>query len=138
MGHNLDVEGADDKAEQQLREAIRLEPNRAEARGILGIQYAGSGRAADGERELRAALQFATADVLPPIQIALAFSCYQQGKFADSAHFAGEVLKTHPDHSMAKGIYERSQSVLAGGAPPKTIQMNGSAPAPPAPTPRPR
>lgn len=138
MGHNLDVEGADDKAERQLREAIRLAPNRAEARGILGIQYAGSGRAADGERELRAALPFAGADILPGIQMALAFACYQQGKFADSAHFAGEVLKTHPDHDMAKMIYERSQATLAGGTPPKTITMNGPAPSPPAPAPTPQ
>lgn len=138
MGHNLDVEGADDKAERQLREAIRLVPDRAEARGILGIQYAGSGRAADGERELRAALPFATADILPSLQIALAFACYQQGKFADSAHFAGEVLETHPDHAMAKGIYERSQAVLAGGRPPKTVTMHGPAPAPPVPSPTPQ
>jgi tetratricopeptide (TPR) repeat protein len=140
MGHNLDIEGADDKAVQRLREAIGLAPEKAEARALLGIQYTGSGHPVEGERELRAALPLANADVLPAVQIALAFSCYQQGKFADSARYAGEYLKTHPDSPMAKGIFERSQSTLAGGAPPKTVEMGQvkSVPAKASPTPRPR
>ena len=140
MGYNLDVDGTDEKIVKQLREAIRLVPDRAEARAILGIHYAGSARAADGERELLAALPYATAEILPSIQIALAFSYYQQAKFADSARYAGEFLKTHPDNAMAKGIYERSQATLAGGTPPKTITMDQApkAQATPSPTPRPR
>jgi len=139
MGYNLDVD-TDDRLVRQLREAIRLVPDRPEARAILGIHYAGSNRAADGERELLAALPHATPDLLPSLQISLAFACYQQGKFADSARYAGEYLKTHPDHSMAKMIYERSQATLAGAAPPKTFTTKESPPAPamPSPTPRPR
>ncbi|HXT51586.1 MAG TPA: hypothetical protein VN811_11120 [Thermoanaerobaculia bacterium] len=137
MGYNLDVDGADDKIEKQLREAIRLGPERPEAGAILGIHYAGSGRAAEGERELLAALPFATPELLPSFQISLAFACYQQGKFADSARYAGEFLKTHPDNAMAKGIYERSQATLAGGRPPKTVTLKGPPPVPPAPSPTP-
>jgi hypothetical protein len=118
-----------------LREAIRLVPNRAEARAILGIHYTSSARAADGERELRAALPYATPDILPSLQIALAFACYQQGEFADSASYAGEYLKTHPDHTMGKLILERSQATLAGGTPPQTVTIKGSPPAPPTPSP---
>lgn len=139
MAYNLDVD-TDDKLVKALREAIRLVPDRAEARALLGIHYASSARAADGERELRAALPYATANILPSLQIALAFACYQQGEFADAATYAGEYLKTHPDHSMAKMIYDRSQATLAGGKPPRTIKMNGPPPTPPAasPTPQPR
>ncbi|HET9767568.1 MAG TPA: hypothetical protein VFS60_12015 [Thermoanaerobaculia bacterium] len=140
MGHNLDIDGADEKAVQRLGEAIRLAPEKAEARAILGIHYAGSGRPADGERELLAALPLANAEVLPHVQIALAFSCYHQGKFADSARYAGEYLQTHPDSPMAKVIFERSQATLAGGRPPRTVEMGQvkSAPPKPSPTPRPR
>lgn len=129
MGYNLDVD-TDDRLVKALREAIRLVPDRAEARALLGIHYASSARPADGERELRAALPYATPDILPSLQISLAFACYQQEEFADAASYAGEYLKTHPDHSMAKMIYDRSRATLAGGAPPRTIKMNGPAPAP--------
>jgi len=137
MGHNLDVDGADEKAVQRLREAIALAPEKAEARALLGIQYTGSGHPVEGERELRAALPLATDNVLHSVQIALAFSCYQQGKFADSARYAGEYLQTHPDSPMAKTIFERSQSTLAGGAPPKAVHMDERKAAPPKPSPTP-
>ena len=137
MGYNLDIAGADDKAVHQLGEAVRLAPQKAEARAILGIHYAGSGRPADGERELLAALPLATPDLLPALQISLAFSCYEQGKFADSARYAGEYLRTHPDSSMAKVILERSQSTLAGGVPPATVEMGRSKDAQPKPLPTP-
>ena len=94
-------------------------------------------RAADGERELLAALPYATPEILPSLQISLAFACYQQGEFADSARYAGEYLKTHPDHSMAKMIFERSQATLAGGTPPRTFTTKEPPPAPPAPSPTP-
>jgi tetratricopeptide (TPR) repeat protein len=138
MGHNLDVDGANEKAVQRFREAIGLAPERPEARVLLGIHYTSSGRPVDGERELRAAEPYVNTYTRPSFQIALAFSCYQQGKFADSAHYAGEYLKDHPDASMAKMIFERSQSTLAGGTPPKAVVMQQGKSAPPKPTPTPQ
>jgi tetratricopeptide (TPR) repeat protein len=120
MGHNLDVEGAWDKAVLHLKEAERLKPDMILPPLQLGKLYAASGHPAEAEPQLLQALK-----VGGSIQARyyLAFTYYQLGQYDKVVAQADEYLKTDPNSELIKTLKERSEAALRGERKPKTFDL---------------
>ncbi|HEX4962025.1 MAG TPA: hypothetical protein VF173_14400 [Thermoanaerobaculia bacterium] len=123
MGHNLDVEGAWDKAVLHLKEAARLRPDELLPPLQLGQHYAASGHPAEAEAPLLQALKISGDKPPAVIRLYLAFTYYQLGQFAKVIPQADEYLKADPNSEMVKIIKERSEAALRGERKPKTFDL---------------
>jgi len=133
MGHNLDVEGAWDKAVEHLTEAARLDPKSPLPPTLLGQHYAGGGKPAEAEPQLLRALSLSGDKPSPSLYFFLAFAEYQLGQFEKTVKYADEYLKTDPDSPAAKLFKEKATAALAGTFKPKTIEIQSEPKPSPAP-----
>jgi tetratricopeptide (TPR) repeat protein len=124
MGHNLDIEGAWDKAVQHLTEAARLDPKSPRPPTLLGQHYAGGGKPAEAEPQLLRALSLSGDKPSPSLYFFLAFAEYQLGQFEKTVKYADEYLKTDPDSPAVKLFKEQSEAALHGEPKPKTIHLD--------------
>jgi tetratricopeptide (TPR) repeat protein len=124
MGHNLDIDGAWDKAVQHLTEAARLDPKSPRPPTLLGQHYSGGGKAAEAETQLLRALSLSGDKPSPSLYFSLAFTEYQLGQFEKTVKYADEYLKTDPDSPAVKLFKEQSEAALHGEPKPKTIQLD--------------
>ena len=120
MGHNLDVEGAWDKAVLHLKEAKRLMPDNVLPPLQLGKLYAASGHPAEAEPQLLQALKLGGGI---QARYYLAFTYYQLGQYAKVVAQADEYLKTDPNSEFIKNLKERSGAALRGERKPKTFEV---------------
>jgi tetratricopeptide (TPR) repeat protein len=123
MGHNLDVEGAWDKAVLHLKEAARLRPDSPLPLTQLGELYAASGHPAEAEAPLLQALKLSGDKPPASIHQYLAFTYYQLGQFGKVVAQADEYLKTDPDSQLIKLLKERSEAALRGERKPRTFEL---------------
>jgi hypothetical protein len=130
MGHNLDVEDADEKAVGELERAIAVAPEKPLPRLLLGIHYAGSNRAAEGEKALLGALERSDDELRPAILRGLAFACYFERKYADTVRYADQLLALDPSSSQGAFLKERAEAALRGDFTPKTVVLPAASPTP--------
>jgi tetratricopeptide (TPR) repeat protein len=123
MGHNLDIDGAGDKAVQHLTEAARLDPKSPQPPTLLGQHYSGAGKAIEAESQLLRALSLSGDKPSPAIGFFLAFTEYQLGHFEKTVKYADEYLKTDPDSPAMKLFKDRAEAALRGEFKPKTIHL---------------
>jgi hypothetical protein len=124
MGHNLDIDGAWDKAVQHLTEAARLDPKSPRPPTLLGQHYSGGGKAAEAESQLLRALSLSGDKPSPALCFFLAFTEYQLGQFEKTVKYADEYLKTDPDSPAMKLFKDRAEAALRGEFKPKTIHLD--------------
>jgi tetratricopeptide (TPR) repeat protein len=123
LGHNLDVEGAWDKAVLHLKEAARLKPDMLLPPMQLGQHYAASGHPAEAEAPLLLALKLSGDKPSAQLRFYLAFTYYQLGQFDKVIPQANEYLKIDPNSQTVKLFKERSEAALRGEPKPKTIEL---------------
>jgi tetratricopeptide (TPR) repeat protein len=120
MGHNLDVEGAWDKAVLHLKEAERLQPDMVLPPLQLGKLYAASGHPAEAEPQLLQALKLGGSI---QARYYLAFTYYQMGQYDKVVVQADEYRKTDPNSEFIKTLKEKSEAALRGERKPKTFDL---------------
>lgn len=123
MGHNLDVEGAWDKAVTHLTEAARLGPASPVPPTLLGLHYTGSGQAAEAEAQLLKALSLSGESPSSLIHYGLAFTYYQLSQFEKVVPHATEYLKVDPGSQGMNLMKDRAEAALRGEFKPETITI---------------
>jgi tetratricopeptide (TPR) repeat protein len=129
MGHNLDIEGAWDKAVVHLKEASRLRPDALLPLTTLGALYASSGHPAEAEAPLLKALALSGEKPSPAIYSNLVSAYYQLGQYEKVVSYANLYLKTDPDSETMNLLKSKAEEALRGGPKPKTIRIELERPA---------
>jgi tetratricopeptide (TPR) repeat protein len=122
MGHNLDVDGALEKAVSHLRAASLLKPKAFLPHSILGDHYTFSGRPEEGEQEYLEAIRLSDKP-LPRAYYGLANAYYLKNDFGGAVEYADKYLEHDPDNKSMMFIRERAAAALEGKFEPKTIEI---------------
>jgi tetratricopeptide (TPR) repeat protein len=128
MGHNLDIEGAWDKAVVHLKEASRLRPDALPPLTMLGVHYSNSGHPAEAEAPLLKALALSGEKPPPAVYSNLAFVYHQLGQYEKVVSYANLYLKTDPDSEFMNFLKGKAEEVLRGGSKPNTILIERDPP----------
>ena len=102
------------QAEEELRRAITLNPNRAESHDALGFFLIAIGRPDEGVKELQGAQE------LDPKNDHLANAFFYQGKYDDAIQLALRDLERQPDDGL--GHYSLYQTYALAGKYPEAIR----------------
>jgi len=124
LGHNLDIEGAGDKAVSHLNRAITLDPINPKPYLLLGRHLTFKGSYTDGELALLHAYILSPPENLVDLQFLLANNYYFQKRFALALAMISRIPPDHPAARASTVIRDNSRKALETGVAPKTIEID--------------
>jgi tetratricopeptide (TPR) repeat protein len=124
LGHNLDIDGASDKAIAHFKAAIKLDPTSSKFHLMLGRHLTYINELDEGQRELLLAVALDPRGAGDRHLFDLTHSYYLQHQFALAVNFGERYLRIHPDEPVMKALVATSKKILAGGPVPKTLTID--------------
>ena len=124
LGHNLDIDGASDKAIAHFKAAIKLDPTASKFHLMLGRHLTYINDLDEGQRELLLAVALDPRGAGDRHLFDLTHSYYLQHQFALAANFGERYLRIHPDEPVIKALVATSKQILAGRPVPTTLTID--------------